>query len=205
MTSDFQPPHTTYPHRHPASMILTVVPIVVLGLLMVTFALVAAPWPSDPSAPIADQTVSHIERLRGKQPEPLPFPAEEEQDKNAAWYGRRVFDGMIWLLVVAGYLSVLALWRYPQWLSATWVSLAWIMLGAVGVLYGALIGLYPGPILTAGGFALVLIGGGLGWTSQRAGEHATEKTKRDNIWPSDTWQNSEQNTGLEHNGTHSVA
>jgi hypothetical protein len=133
--------------------LLAGVPVILVGLLLVTVAMLKAPWPSDPLS-LFNTTVRYSERLRG-----LPNAAES---KTPEWYGRRVFDGLALGLLVIGYISVgLIIWT-NEWRAL----IVLVLVGVGGVLYGGSIGLYVGPILTTGGFALVLFGAGLNLTSQ---------------------------------------
>ncbi len=45
--------------------LLVGVPVILLGLLLVTVAMLKAPWPSDPAS-LYNTTVSYSERLQGK-------------------------------------------------------------------------------------------------------------------------------------------
>jgi len=139
-------------------IILSSVPVVSVGLLIATFAILRASWPPDPAQPISSQTVSYLDRLRGEQPSLVV----ETQHRTVDWYGRRVFDGATLAMLLLGYASIArAMWRGQRW---TLVVLTAI--GALGALYSAATGLYAGPILATAGFALVLFGAGLGWISQ---------------------------------------
>ncbi|MBN1678758.1 MAG: hypothetical protein JW966_00605 [Anaerolineae bacterium] len=133
------------------------VPAITLGLLVITIAVLAGPWPSDPALSMG-YTVSHYDRMRGESDQTLPGL---EDDKPFAWYGRRVFDGMIYGLLALGYgctgLIILRDERYAEPVL--------IGIGSIGLVYGALVGLYLGPILTLGGSALIVCSAGLDWLS----------------------------------------
>jgi hypothetical protein len=168
-------------------------PIVMLGLLIATFAVIQAPWPPDPVPPAAGATVSHWDRLRGKLPDILGVLDTDAPDKTVDWYGRRIFDGVVYGLLLAGYVSVgLAAWRDMQWVPAVLT-----LTGGVGTLYGAALGLYPGPIIVTGGFSLVMFGAGLGW----AGLSTGETNQRAVVVGAMT----QTGTGFENHGTHSAA
>jgi hypothetical protein len=47
--------------------LLSSLPVITLGLLLVTMAMLKAPWPSDPES-LTGKTVSYSERLQGEQP-----------------------------------------------------------------------------------------------------------------------------------------
>lgn len=142
------------------SALASSLPIVTIGLLIVTVAMLFGPWPSDPFISGA-KTISHLDRLRGTIVGPSSVTVDEDAFKTTAWYARRVFDGVSLGLLVGGYAGVaLAIWH-----NVTGALLALTLIGVMGILYAAVVGLYPGPILTLGGFSLVLIGAGLGWAS----------------------------------------
>jgi hypothetical protein len=141
--------------------LLVCVPVITLGLLMVTIAMVKAPWPSDPES-LVNTTVSFSERLQGKQAGSAVAIASRV-DRTPDWYGRRIFDGWALGLLVIGYISVALMIWSNEWRALMILTLV----GIGGTLYGGSVGLYPGPILTTGGFALVLFGAGLSLISQR--------------------------------------
>jgi hypothetical protein len=149
--------------------LLAGVPVILAGLLLVTVAMLKAPWPSDPLS-LLNTTVSYSERLRG-----LPNAVN---GKSFEWYGRRVFDGLALGLLAIGYICVgLIIWT-NEWRAL----IVLVLVGVCGTLYGGSIGLYVGPILTTGGFALVLFGAGLNLTSQTLIEtkyHDLTQTERE--------------------------
>lgn len=135
------------------------IPIVTLGLLIVTFALLRAPWPPDPQS-VYGTSVSYFERLKGKQVSP-PFVDEDTSYKSKTWYARRALDALALGLLVAGYISV----ALAIMLDNRRVLVSQVGIGALGILYSGTVGLFAGPILTLGGFALILFGAGLYWLS----------------------------------------
>ncbi len=137
------------------------VPIVTLGLLLVTAAMLKGPWPTDPASRTG-VTVSYWERLTGEQPQAVPEPVE----KTAAWYGKRALDGLALALLLCAYVSIALMILREDWRALILLTL----IGAAGTLYGGATGLVLGPILTTIGFALVLFGAGLNVISQSAGE-----------------------------------
>lgn len=136
------------------------VPVITLGLLLVTIAMLKAPWPADPES-LTGATVSYRERLQGKQASSRLI-AESETERSAAWYGRRILDGLALSLLVAGYIGSGLMILSNEWR----VLIGLTLVGIGGTLYGGAVGLYAGPILTTGGFALVLFGAGLSLISQ---------------------------------------
>jgi hypothetical protein len=169
------------------------VPIITLGLLLVAFALFKAPWPPDPSADSGWRTVSHLDRLRGKQAESLEITLSEKPKRSPSWYGRRVLDGAVYGLVVLGCVGIgLSLWRGTRRTSAFLT-----LIGGAGILYCTLVGLYSGPIIAGAGFALVLFGAGLSWASQCADDAHHHRA---------AWETAAQTgIGLNHHDTHVVA
>jgi len=138
------------------------VPVITLGLLLVTFAVLKAPWPPDPSLSVGGQTVSHLGRTLGKQPN-TSTQFTNLRGRTEAWYVRRVFDGLMYALLASGYAATaLLIWyEHPHILAVLGG------IGFIGVCYGAWLGLYLEPILTVGGFSLILFGAGLGWASHK--------------------------------------
>jgi hypothetical protein len=148
--------------------LLVGVPVILAGLLLVTVAMLKAPWPSDPVS-LLNTTVSYSDRLRG-----LP----NALDKTPQWYGRRVFDGMALGLLLIGYVCVVLIIWTKDWRALILL----VLVGIGGTLYGGTIGLYVGPILATGGFALVLFGAGLNLISQTFIEtqfHELTQTERE--------------------------
>jgi hypothetical protein len=152
------------------------VPIITLGLLLVTIAMLKAPWPSDPES-LTNTTVSYRERLQGEQAGSFVV-VEDQAERSPEWYARRILDGLALGLLVIGYVGgVLMIW------SNEWrVLIVLTLVGIGGTLYGGSVGLYAGPILTTGGFALVLFGAGLNLISQTTIEakyHELTQTERE--------------------------
>ncbi len=151
--------------------LLVGVPVILLGLLLVTVAMLKAPWPSDPAS-LYNTTVSYSERLQGKS------VISAAETRTPDWYGRRVFDGLALGLLVTGYFSVVLMIWSNEWRALILL----VLLGMGGTLYGGSVGLYAGPILTTGGFALVLFGAGLNLISQTHIEkkyHELTQTERE--------------------------
>jgi hypothetical protein len=141
------------------SSLLDSIPIVTLGLLLVTFAMLRAPWPPDQAAP-NNQTVSYFQRMLGRQ---IGVPAGRSGG-DLVWYGRRVLDALALCLLLMGYGSAVLL----VWHNERRALIALDIIGALGTLYSGSVGLYPGPIMATGGFALILFGAGLNWASHCA-------------------------------------
>jgi hypothetical protein len=133
------------------------IPVVTVGLLVVTFALMRAPWPPDPQSAYGTM-ISHMERLRGEQVQPPLLGTYQD----TAWYIRRGLDGLALALLVGGYAST----GMAIWLNSRRALVALIMIGALGAFYSGTVGLFTGPILALGGFALVFFGAGFHWLGQ---------------------------------------
>jgi hypothetical protein len=143
--------------RH--ASLLESIPAVTLGLLLVTFAVLRAPWPPDQVAP-NNLTVSYFERMQGKQ---IGVPTGQSE-RSPVWYGRRVLDALALCLLVIGYVSAALL----TWRNERRALIVLVVVGALGTLYSGSVGLYPGPIIATGGFGLILCGAGLTWASRCA-------------------------------------
>ena len=116
--------------------LLDSIPVVTLGLLLVTFAVLRAPWPPDQAAP-NNLTVSYFERMVGKQ---IGVPAGQS-DRGPEWYGRRVLDALALGLLVLGYVSAALL----IWHDERRVLMMLVVIGALGTLYSGSAGLFPAP------------------------------------------------------------
>jgi hypothetical protein len=153
-------------------------PITIFGLVVVTIALMAGPWPPDPANPLVG-SVSYLDRLRGQGEGSIGVRFNTEGSRGAVWYARRALDGAAVGLTLAGYASVIvAIQRHT---SRALIALT--LIGGAGVIYAATVGLYAGPILALGGFSLVLIGAGLGWASLISERHRTGQTGLENHEP----------------------
>ncbi len=145
--------------------LLSSVPVVTLGLLVVTFAMLRVPWPPDqPSATRYGITVTYFERLQGVQvgiPDGAP---DALTGKGTTWTVRRMLDGLALVALVVGYLSVVLLF----WLDTPFLLVNLVIIGVYGAVYGGSVGLHPGPVLASAGFGLILCSAGLTLTSQWA-------------------------------------
>lgn len=144
---------------------LSSIPVVTMGLLLVTWAMMRVPWPPD-QPPITRYgiTVTFFERLQGKQvglPEDAP---DDVTGKGSAWTMRRVLDICALLALVVGYLSVALLF----WLDTPYLLVNLLIVGGYGAIYGGSVGLQAGPLLATAGFGLILCSAGLMLASQWA-------------------------------------
>lgn len=133
------------------------IPVIVVGLVFATVAILAGPWPSDPALPVSGYTISHIERAQGKPASPVAAKPE----KTIEWYGRRGLDAAVYVVLLAGYASVIV----TVWYGVRMALVGSAVSGLAGMVYGASLGFYAGPIMTMNGFALVFFGACLGWVA----------------------------------------
>ena len=153
-------------------------PIAIFGLVVVTVAMLAGPWPPDPGNPLV-RSVSYLDRMRGQGEGSAGVMLNTEDSRNPAWYARRALDGVAVGLALAGYASVMVAVQRNAFRALGVLTL----IGGAGVIYSATVGLYAGPILALGGFSLVLIGAGLGWASLINERHRTGQTGLENHEP----------------------
>lgn len=132
--------------------ILVSLPLVLVGLLVVVFALLQAAWPADYKN-ASYHYVSHWERLTGND-------APSEVEREAGYNIRRTLDTLIYYMVLQSIVAVIGL----AWLNERNLYLLLMVSGVYGILYAAGLGLVIGPILTAAGFGLVLWGATLGYS-----------------------------------------
>lgn len=156
-----QPPISAQELNEEQTTILVSLPLMVLGLFLMFFALISAPFPPNYiNAPLTE-TVSHWERMTGNDvPEPLtpdsPVPAIQRPPNYDL---RRGVDGMAYLAVVQGVVAIIGL----IWLHDKNLYLLLIVTGFYGAIYSAFLGLVLGPIILAFGSLLVLCGALLSW------------------------------------------
>jgi hypothetical protein len=136
--------------------ILASLPLITFGLFLIVFALVNAAWPPDYLNPPAGQTVSHWRRLIGDDVPGAPPP---QVLRPVAYELRRLLDGLVYVGVMAGIVSVVGL----GWFGERLYYLPLMVTGLCGLLYSAGLGIVIGPMLASAGFALVLLGAILGW------------------------------------------
>lgn len=146
---------------------LSILPVIVLGFLMVIFALGFAPWQADFEEATNFDTVSHWNRFTGND-----LPENRDVERPSGYLVRRIFDGTIYVSVIFGGMTVIAL----GFINRAWVFLPMIVLGLYGLLYAATSGLTVGPMILAGGYAMVFFGAIFGWiTSPKKSLLTTEQ------------------------------
>jgi hypothetical protein len=155
---------------------LSSIPIVTIGLLVVTLAIVRVPWPPDqPPVTRYGITVSFVERLQGVQiglPENAP---DAVSGRGSAWTIRRMLDACALLSLVIGYMSVGLLF----WLDTPYLLVNLVIIGGYGAIYGGSVGLQPGPLLATAGFGLVFCSAGLTLVGQWASTQKQTLTPHD--------------------------
>jgi hypothetical protein len=153
----------TYLHRFLVN--LSILPVIILGFLMVIYALGFAPWQADFEGATTNDTVSHWDRLNGND-----LPENRDVERADGYMVRRIFDGTAYVSVVLGGLTVIAL----GFINRAWVFLPMVAIGLSGLLYAATSGLTVGPMILAGGYAMVFFGAIFGWvTSPKKSQQTT--------------------------------
>ncbi len=144
---------------HQRSMILISLPLVILGLLIVIFALVNAKWSADyKGAEFSRERVSHWQRLSGNDLPEDPL-SDEEYERTDGYRLRRTLDALIYYMVFQAIVAVVGL----ALLNDRRLFLLLFISSIYGILYAASMGIIIGPLLTITGFALVLFNAILGW------------------------------------------
>lgn len=145
-------------------VLLVNVPLILVGLAIVVYAVLSAAWPSDFVNARRDQTVSHQERLTGHD-RPADLPSEIALQRKPGYQLRRVLDGLVYYVIIQAALAIIGLVLYGE----RSLYLLLMVSGIYGIAYTAGLGVSTvGPILSASGFALLLWGAVLGWlTSMR--------------------------------------
>jgi uncharacterized membrane protein len=140
-------------------MILASLPLVIVGLLIVIFALLNAAWSPDyEGAAHRNQRVSHWQRLGGDDLPEDRLP-DQEFERSSGYRVRRTLDALIYYMVFQAIVAVvgLALLNDRRLLLLLFIS------SIYGILYAVSMGIVIGPLLTIVGFALVLFSTIFGW------------------------------------------
>lgn len=144
---------------------LSVLPVIILGFLMVMYALGFAPWQADFEEASNFDTVSHWNRMIGND-----LPENRDVSRPPGYFMRRIFDMAVYASVIFGGMTIIAL----GFVNRAWVFLPMIGIGLYGLLYAATAGLTVGPIILAGGYAMVFFGAIFGWvTSPKKSQRTT--------------------------------
>ncbi|NDJ86059.1 MAG: hypothetical protein GYB66_09250 [Chloroflexi bacterium] len=134
-------------------------PLMVIGLFICLYALVNAAWPPDYANALPDASVSHRDRLIGNdKPEDV-----ESVERETGYQIRRFLDALAYFMLIQSVVAIVGL----AWFTERALYLLLMVSGLYGVLYAAGLGNIIGPILFAGGFALVLWVAVLGWFATR--------------------------------------
>lgn len=144
--------------------ILISLPIGVIGLFMVVYALLNAAWPPDYENATASRTVSHPDRLLGHDIPPELATSGIVQ-RPEAYQLRRILDALVYYGAFQAILSIIGL----AWWTKRFFYVPLALSGFYGTLYAASLGSIIGPILTLFGFALVFWVGVLGWLTTTNG------------------------------------
>ncbi|MCI0711982.1 MAG: hypothetical protein L0154_17645, partial [Chloroflexi bacterium] len=100
------------------------------------------------------------------------LPENRDLKRPSGYMVRRIFDGTIYVSVIFGGITVIAL----GFINRAWVFLPMIVIGLYGLLYAATSGLTVGPMILAGGYAMVFFGAIFGWvTSPKKSQLTTEQ------------------------------
>ncbi len=148
------------------------IPAIVLGLLVITFAMVRLPWPPDQPGQLPGVTISYLDRARGKI---VGVQSADTDIKTGLWHVRRVGDALAGFLLIVSYVVLFVVLTQMNDRRRAMVIL--MLAGVLGIVYGALVGLYPGPMTASAGFSLVLCGAGV----NLAGLNASRPAVRDSL------------------------
>lgn len=127
----------------------------VIGTGLVILALVAGPWPPDLLNARPGYTVSHQQRLLGKD---APEDAAEVERK-PGYLLFRVFDGLVYVALSLVVIAMLALvfWRSRLFLMLMMVA------GSYGAVYAMALGLIVGPQMAFVGFSCIFFAAVISW------------------------------------------
>lgn len=148
---------------------LGTLPMIVIGFLIVIFALREAPWEADYVNASPWDIVSHWQLATGDD-----VPDGMEVERAQGYEMRRLLDFVIYGTIPLGAVTILLLGIFNN------PSLFAILMGIgfYGIIYAGSTGLTGGPLMTAGGYALILVSATLGWlTSYGPDEELDEDTR----------------------------
>ena len=147
------------------------VPAIVLGLLVITFAMIRLPWPPDQPGHMPGTTISYLDRARGKI---VGVQSADTDIKTVLWHVRRVGDALAGFLLIVSYAVLFVALTQPNDRRRAMMIL--MLVGVLGIVYGALVGLYPGPMTASAGFSLVLCGAGVNLAGLNTSRPAARNT-----------------------------
>ncbi len=129
-------------------------PMVVIGFLIVIFALKEGPWKADYVNASPWDIVSHWQLATGDD-----TPDGREVERPQGYEMRRLLDFVIYGTIPLGAVTILLLGilNHPSLFAIL------MGIGFYGIVYAGSTGLTGGPLMTAGGYALILVSATLGW------------------------------------------
>jgi uncharacterized membrane protein len=138
----------------------SLLPLVILGFILVVFALAVLWWPTGNFGEQQVSIIHHISRLTR--------PLNNEDGLNLP---RRFLDAGIYLIVLAGVVFLVTAWRR----GTRGAVLGLIGVSVLGLSYASGMALYSGPMVSTCGFLLILFGAVVTWATLRE-----ESTPQDN-------------------------
>lgn len=146
-------------------------PLILIGTALVILALWRAPWPADLLKSIPNYSVSHQERMLGRD---LPEGATETQRPDG-YSLFRIFDGLVYFALV----QVVMATALFLWTGQRFLLLLVMVAGLYGALYSITLGLVIGPQMAYVGFSGIFFAALLSWmTGENNGTHSVS-TQRD--------------------------
>lgn len=133
---------------------LGTLPMIVIGFLLIIFALREAPWQPDYENVPAWESVTHWERAVGDD-----IPEGIEAERVGGYDARRLLDFVIYGTIPLGAITILLLGIFNN--PSVFGILVGI--GIFGIIYAGSSGFTAGPLMLAGGYALILVSAILGW------------------------------------------
>lgn len=134
-------------------MILANLPITLLGVALVVWALVDTAWPADFVSAFPSDTVSHWERLTGND-----APEDRIVQRSGGYAIRRGVDALAYYMVFQSIVAIIGL----AWFNDRNMYVLLLISGVFGVAYSASLGITIGPLIAAVGYGLILWSGVLG-------------------------------------------
>lgn len=168
------------PERSDPAIIRHLMPVVFVGFLIVSCALLVMQWPAPPGSQVP--TIPLLLRMAGQAP-----------DESRVALARHFMDFGIFLLTGIGLVTMVIAWR-----RGTRRPLMWMMATALlGIAYASGMALYNGPMVSICGFTLILFGGMVAWVASSLGTTDGNETDED-TGPVEIRTN-------DHASTHSIA
>jgi hypothetical protein len=146
---------TSHPNQTDATIVRYLMPLVLIGLSVVMFALALLRWPAGPDAD--GPGLHHLSRILGPAADGGPDIL------------RRLVDFMIYPVVLTGVGLLLVVLRRR---SRT-ALIGLVAVGVLGLAYVNGMALYAGPMVSVCGFMLILFGGLVAWVASSPPEETT--------------------------------